>query len=468
MSYFPSISQNVTVDTANSVSAQTIAAGATWNTGGTGTSTLGVAGIQVVVKAVQNLTIYIEQGSTSSTFVITDQYNYNAIKGNFGITVQAVAAFVRVRVKNISLTDDTDVNVFTCLCPIVEAIPRALDENGYFKTAIYELNDEYGNKGIFSPVGALDVNQPYRLIGNSFKTSIDTTFWNATNNGTSSLAVVGSGSGGTNGMASLASGTVNSGYGMFRTVRFARFLIGNPNKCRLLVRVPALTKAGCTRNWGAFTTSGSGATPPSPVDGFFFSLSPADILSVNCYNGGSASYTSVPSGSFNGSVSQFVMDTNVHVYNITYYLGKIQFFIDEILIHTFTATTVLPASTFTLPVTCNTVNSGAGTTSGTLELWTGSIHRLGREISAPIWKNQVGAVTAAIAKSSAGVLRSLSINSETNGTVTLYDALSATNPIMAMTTNGVAPVTLNYNLDFYTGLTYTTSAAGHNITLVFE
>ena len=463
MSYFPGISQNVLSDTANSY-ASTIAAGVTWNSAGVGTSTLGVAGIQITVASDRNLHIYIDQGRTNASFQVTDEYDYNVIKGNFGLTVQAVGAYVRVRAKNITGTI-ANVLIDTVLCPIVEAVPRSLDENQYLKTAIYELNDEYGNKGIISPVGALDVNQPYRLVGASFGSAIDTIFWTATNNGAASAAGVATG------FATVVSGTDANGYGMIQSVRNSRFIIGNPNKYRGLVRIPALTKAGTTRVWGAFTTTGTGATPPSVDNGFFFSLNASDVLSVNCFNTGAASIASVSSGSFNGTVSQYTMDVNVHVYNIVYYLGKIQFYIDEILIHTFTPTTVFPSLTFNLPA--NTYVKNSGTTSASIEVWSASIHRLGREISSPVWRNIHGitAGTGISLKVGQGYLHSVIVNSAgATSTVSLYDGLSAVNPIALITglSASTPPVTITYGIDYYAGLWIATAHASTDITVIFE
>jgi hypothetical protein len=466
MSYWPSISQNVTIDTANSVASQAINAGATWNSAGVGSNTLGVNSIQLIVLADQNLTIFIDQGNANNSFQFTRSYNYNPLK-SFGITVAALGAYVRVRAKNISITNATNVNINTVLCPIAEPLPDTVDENGYLKAAIYEINDEFGNKGIISPAGALDVNQPYRLVGASFGSVNDVNFWSPTNNGSGSLAAVGSGSGGINGMAIVASGTVNNGYGMFQSVRLARFLIGNPNKYRGLIRIPALTKAGCTRVWGILSIIGSGATPPSPNDGFFFSLSETDVLSVNVYNSGSPSMASVSSGSFNGSVNSYIIDTNLHVYNIVYDIGKIQFYIDDILIHTFTSTTTIPASTFTLPVNCYTKNSAGGTVSGTIEIWSGSLHRLGREKSAPQKIYIHGAVTAQILKTGAGTIRKIIDNSGSGTSITLYDALTATNTF-AIINPRAGGTTYSYGADFNIGLTISTVGGTVDITIIFE
>ena len=126
MSYFPSISQNVTVDATNSETSFSLASAAIWHTGGLGGPTSGVNAIQIVVTSTRNLEIYVDQGLSTSSFQITDIYNYLTTK-QFGITVQAVSAFVRVRAKNVSDASAT-VTITTVLCPIVEALPRSLEQ----------------------------------------------------------------------------------------------------------------------------------------------------------------------------------------------------------------------------------------------------------------------------------------------------------------------------------------------------
>lgn len=466
MSYFPSISQNVTVDTANSYSG-TILAGVTWNSAGVGTSTLGVAGIQIVIGSTENAIVYVDQGRTSSSFQITDTYDYNVIKGNFGITVQAIGAYVRVRVKNIGASTATVV-VDTVLCPIVEAVPRSLDENQLFKTAVYEVSDEFGHKLLINNMGAMSVAEPYRLVGTPFGTANDAIFWTPTNNGTSSLAAVGAVAGGTNAMATLKSGTSNNGYGNITSVRSGRYIIGNSHLVRALVRIVGLTKTGCTRRWGAYSITG---TPPTPVNGFFYSVSDTDVLSVNAYNSGSASVASVSSGSFNGVKSQFVIDENVHKYEILYSAQHTDFIIDDTLYHSFLPTTVHLAADYSLPFVATAVNSAGGTTSGTLELWRGAIHRLGRPEASPAWRNIHGANAGTQLKLGPGRLHSLTINTAGNSSaISLYDATSATNPIALVTglQSTSPPVELHYNIDFYTGLYIVTTIAATDITISFE
>jgi hypothetical protein len=99
---------------------------------------------------------------------------------------------------------------------------------------------------------------------------------------------------------------------------------------------------------------------------------------------------------------------------------------------------------------------------------------LGEPVTRPQWKNQSGATGAAtILKRGPGTLQKVVVNGWSNTTViSLYDGLSAVNPIAIITpaeSNDVKlPFILPYDLDFYTGLTYTTVNAATNVTFVYE
>jgi len=457
MSYFPSITQNTIIDAANSNSG-TLGAGLTWNAAGIGTNTLGYQGIQLVVESTENMEVYVEQGITDTTFQINDTYLYNVIKGNFGITVKVVSPHVRISIKNLGNSTAT-YSLNTTLTPITESLPRSLDEKGLLRTAVYE-QFAGGFEVKSGPMGTLDVDQPYRLVGTAFVgTTIDTTFWTATNGGTGSGV-----SAATAGIIILTSGTAAAGYANFITVRAARFIFAHPHKFRSIVRLTVATVDNSTRRWGAYTAAGG--PPVVPVDGFWFEQTGAGVLTLNCRNN-SGTITTVSSGAFNGNISAYVVDTNAHSYEIIHFLGSATYFIDSELVHTFRPTTTMLSSTFTLPAQFQSISS-AITSSAVMEVWAGMILRLGRDSAAPIWLNRAGAVTAAIAKSGPGVLRTLSINSNgANGTIVLYDALTATNPIMSIVPDNMIPTAWNLDLPFYTGLTYTTTGA-QNITLIFE
>ena len=455
MSYFPAISQNVVADNNNSHTAD-IGPGVTWE--GSSTSTIGVAGIQFMFTASQNCIIYVDQSTDNTNWDITDSYEFFPLRGGLGLTTQAVGSYYRIRVKNVSTSNASNVRLGAALCPIVEAVPRALDEHGNMKVGIFDMEDHANNSMKISPLGDIRVAEPYRLVGQSFKgTTIDTAFWTPTNGGTASGYAL------ANAVVTLTSGTDFNGYGQITSAQKARFVAGIPNIFRGLIRIPVLGITGSKQRWGAFTVSSQ-----APVDGVFFTYDDSDILRVNHCHGGTIEY--VASGAFNGEVNNYTMDTNVHQYEITYYLGKLQFFIDGVLIHTFIPTDHQLSQAWALPVAVHTVNEPTGNISADIELWIAMINRIGRPDSDPIFKHQADAVTASVLKSGAGRLRRILYGKHPDGgTITLYDALTATNTIAVIAPpNGASPTVYDLDLNFYTGLTYTTSTAGMDVTFIYE
>lgn len=305
-----------------------------------------------------------------------------------------------------------------------------------------------------SPIGGALVEQTTRLVGASFGSAIDTQFWAASNNGAGSAGGVGSS------IATLTSGTANNGYGSITTTRLARFLFANPNLYRGAVRVTAASVTNCTRRFGAFTAA---ANPyNTPTNGFGFEISAAGVLSCNTWSNGSAVQT-VNSGSFNGQVASYAIDTNVHAYEITYFVMGAWFFVDGVLLHHFAPTTAILAQNLTVPSTASIFNSAGGTTSGTMELWASSILRFGKELTRPK-SVRISTNTTTVCKLGAGTLHAIILNnSPTAGhTLTVYDNTTNSSPIITVFTCSatqtpfvidIAPM----GVDFYTGLTIVTA-----------
>jgi len=517
-----SIVQNILSDPLNTYTG-TLAAGASYI--GTASSTLGIAGIQMTFKADQNCTITIDQAglpiastgtvqtagttalvgtSTKFTrdFIIGDQIfvtsetartinsitddthltvsaaftttasgtaftqyywdihdstNYNPIIDNFGQTFQAVGLFFRVRLTNISPTTATSyTRMSIALCPIVEAVPRALSDAGNLKTAVYEIADGSGNTVGITPHHTLRTSQTFKLAGQKFGAAVDTNFWTLTSNGT------GSGNAVSNGINTLSSGTATAGYSQTLSVRNARYAGGIPNLYRGQHRVPTLAVALNTRRFGAFTVA-----TRVPQDGFYFEITPAGALSVNCVR--DTIVQSVSSGNFNGLLNFFTLDTNGHVYEIVYAFAQVDFLINGKVVHIFTPTTAPLTSDMDLPIVTQSINGASGVTSGVLENWFCGISRLGEEASSPKWFYNLGVNTGVQLKLGSGRLRGVTINTIANGgIVRLYDGTSAANPIAL-----IKPTTANggfyqYDLDFYTGLWLVTVDNATDITVIYE
>lgn len=312
-----------------------------------------------------------------------------------------------------------------------------------------------------APTGAAVVDQTMRLIGGGFQDSqLDTVAWTGNNSGTGSSVAV------SNGINTLTSGTANSGYATVQSATKARFLFASTNVFRGTFRLPTLGGTNTTRGWGAFNFG----TLPAVQDGFFFSYNgTSKTLSVNCCNAGVT--TSVSSGSFNGDVKSYTLDTNQHNYEIVYQVPGAFFFIDGALIHHFVSGSALLSSIMHLAVSAFASNSASGTISTSLEAWAGSIIRYGSAPPAPQFLN-IAALGTTTIKAGPGQLHRVTINtagSNTN-TITLYDSLTGSGTKIATIGDAAgAIVTLEYNLDFMNGLT-AVSATGtsSDITVIYD
>jgi hypothetical protein len=452
------IIQAVTVDNNNSSTAQ-INAGATWT--GTSTSTLGVAGIQFNLKADQNCTVYIDQSTDNSNWDITDSYNYWSSSAGFGITVQAVASYYRVRVKNISGTNTTVCRRQACLCPIVDTLPRSLDADGSLKVTTTGMSDAYGFEVENTPIGEMRVVQPIRLVGTQFEGTLDTNFWTAAVANAATVA---------NSSASmvLTSGTNTAGSAKLYSVRRARYIATEANGYRAVIQLGDTGIASNTRKWGvAF-----GATMPTLTDGAYYQLSGTTFSIVTLKNG---SPTAVNSGSFNGTNGlTYTPTTNATVYEIYWTNSRVYFSVGGILLHTVIASASTWADTMSHYVYMDNINSG-NSTSVTLTARAATIRRLGGLMAQPSSKYQAGTTGAGgtVCKRVPGNLHELLISGVVNNAVvTLYDNTADSGTILfssgAMGNNTV-PFALDFKgIPFAIGLTLAITGANANATVVFD
>lgn len=396
---------------------------------------------------------------------LKDSYNYYA-NNSFGITVQAVSSYVRVRVYNTSTLATTYFRLQTALCPIVEAIPRSLCDRGFLKTGIHEIEGDMGRVRV-SPMGALKTANSVRLTGQSIHgDTVDTNFW-------ASSVIAGNGAvSQTLGAMTLTTGTPTAdGSITVNSVRTARYIGGSPNYYRANIRLPAVTTGTAgfvnTRQWGAFDIN----------DGFYFQATQTNPASVPTLAIVSRKATAdTPVTSFNGNLgTTYLLDTNVHTYEIWWSNKSTYFYIDDVLLHTLTAPAATSTATLSLKVGLTCVNSGSNTAANTLVARSSMILRLGVPNTRPQWKYNHGVLSAAngILKRGGGSLHKVVVNAWVNGSViTLYDALSATNPIAIITptssNDAQQSFVLDYDLDFYTGLTCVVANAATDVTVIYE
>jgi hypothetical protein len=396
---------------------------------------------------------------------LKDSYNYYA-NSNFGITVQAISSYVRVRVYNTSTLGTTYFRLQTALCPIVEALPRSLCESGFLKTGVHEIVSDMGRARV-SPMGALKTSDSVRLVGQSIQGDVvDTNYW-------ASSVIVGNGAvSQTLGAMTLTTGaTIADGSITVNSVRIARYIGGLPNYYRGNVRLPAVTTGTAgfvnTRQWGAFDIN----------DGFYFQATQTNPESVPTLAIVSRKVTAdTPVTSFNGNLgTTHLLDTNIHSYEIWWSNKFTYFYIDDVLLHTLTSATATSTATLSLKVGLTCVNSGSNTAANTLVARSSMILRLGASNTRPQWKYQHGVLSAAngILKRGPGTLQKVVFNTWVVGTaVSLYDALDATNPIALIVLGGdgkaLQPFTIPYDLDFYVGLTVVVANGATDVTIMYE
>jgi len=441
MSYFRSITQNVVVDPNNS-STDNLAVSATFT--GTATSTLGVVGLQVSFKADQDCTIYVDQSPDGTNWDLTDEYLCYTLKGGCGETVQAVSSYVRVRVTNIGLSTTSYLRLQLALCPMVEALPRSLDNAGNFKVGIKSMEDAYGFGIENTPTDELRVITPFRLAGSSFdNTTIDTNFWAVTNTlgGTTTQA----------GQLILSTNTTANGATIAQSVKKARFSPGSSNVFQANLRLGDTGVTNNVRRWGAF----------DGTNGAYFKLS--DTTLYVCTLKASVE-TAVASSSWNDNRTVPTL-TNFNNWEIYYLPGKVIFTIGGILKHTARFPTTAWTDDLTLNVRADNTNSGGITSNNILYTKAMVISRLGNSSTAARY-NYIGTNVTTVLKLGAGRLHSIVVT-DNAGTIVVYDNTAATGVQIAVIDASKVLGSLEFHVDFSNGLTFVTSG-GAKCTVIYE
>lgn len=463
MSYFSKFQQDIKVSTLNS-SIINIGAGATYS--GVADSTLNVAGIQVSLFCDQNCTVYIDQASDIipvSHWDISDEYTYYA-NSSFGITAQCVSSYARIRIKNKNTTTPTSTfRLQTVLCPIVEAVPRSLDEFGNLKTSIYGMTDLYGFTTENTPNGEIRAIEPIRIVGATFEgTIVDPNFWTSTvtNNGTINQA---------NAQIVLSTNTTANGTATLNSVRRARYVAN----CAMLFRTQVILSSAVTNNkkrWGI----GWGSSMPTITDGAYFQIN-GTTFSVVLLKGGIEN--KIDSGSFNGKIGlTFDPDAINNTYEIYWNNANVWFVIGDLILHHHSATLTTWASTMSPYIFMDNVNSNGSTTNNTLTCRVAAIRRLGSLITQPTSKYQSGTTTGVICKYGAGNLNRLIVSSATSGSIlTIYDGTTTGGTVIHSFIvsfgnqggQGIYSVDMG-GLPFFNGLFFTITTQPMNVSLIYE
>lgn len=378
---------------------------------------------------------------------IKDDFEYNNVAKNFGVTVQAINSYVRVRVKNEAASSTTEFRLQTVLCPIANSEPRRVDREGNFATSIQDIEDQFTGQRVWQgDFHDLRTNGTIRLAGIPFtSTTKDTNFWAETVGGTGTVST------------SAVPGTVvlntgaAAGSAQYQTVRIARRIPGHENTCRMILKVGDTGTGGNTRQWGPYDAN----------NGYFFQLSGTTF---NIVSRTGTSDTAVAQANWNYN-NVFALTTNFHTYEIRMSSRRAFFYIDGELVHSIAPAATMPTQTLNLPVTL--YNNGGNNL--TLSASQAYITRTGPLTSEAISKN-ITTATTTVCKYSAGRLHKIIIGNAVNGSITIYDNTSAAGTIISTLTLVSAtpqPNVIEFDCPYNTGLTIVTSSAV-NITVIYE
>ena len=107
---------------------------------GTGQSTFGVAGLQINIITDQPCRVSLQQSMDNVNWDIEDTFEVYPDVGE-SRTIQATAAHLRTIVTNLGPGATTYFRLQTVLCPVVEALPRALTQDGLLRLS--QATDSY-------------------------------------------------------------------------------------------------------------------------------------------------------------------------------------------------------------------------------------------------------------------------------------------------------------------------------------
>lgn len=431
---------------------------------GTKTSTLGVNSIQVMLKTDKNCTLRVEQSSDGDNWDVSDAFQYYSSIDNFGTTVQAVGAWVRVTVVVDDATDTTYFRLTTVLCPIADPLPRALNEVGNLKVAIYGNEDGYGFECENTPTGEERAVSPVKLVGGNFDGSgtPDSNFWTVPAVVDSATVTVG------NAQVVLKTTTGTTSACKLHSVRRARYVAGASMCYRSVVQLTAGV-ANNTRTWGICY----GATMPTITDGAYFQLSGSTFSVVTVKSGGTPSVVT----SFNGALgANWTPGTTVHTYEIYWTNSKVYFVVGDEILHEVSASAATWCDTMHHYIYFSNTNSGSvGSSTPELQVRVASIRRLGPLLAQPTAKYLSGTGTTTC-KIGPGNLHGLLISGIVNGSiVTLYDQTTAASPTLwasgalGVANNDNRPLFIDFKgIPFFTGLSLGITTQNCNVLVIYD
>ncbi len=444
MTNWKSIQQDVREDAGNS-STTNLDAGNSYTFTGTGSSTLGVVGLQWSLKTDQNATVYIEESPDNSNWDISYSFQYITADGGRGETIQATQAYWRIRVVLDNGTDTTYFRLEAVLCPIATPLPSALSSDGRLMSDSH-ITGHVDRHVTVSPTSSLNTHSNVRLVGTNFDGATkDTNFWTET--------VTGSGAATQSGEIELASGATANSTAQYNSVRRARFVVGSALRFESAVNFKSALDDDNIRRIGAYDDD----------EGYFFELD-GSVFSIGTRKAGSD--TLVSSTDFNGDLGLTFTPTADTYYKLTIEwtpLGAF-WYINDNLLHKIKAGHL--TNLLTLPIRFENLNDNDNTTENVFDCIATTILREGSLETNPTYKYIAGASTTVL-KQGAGDLHTV-VNNDNSGSCIIYDNTAGSGTIIASIDLAKVLGTLDFQAPFSNGLTIVTTGASAKITVTYE
>ena len=282
------------------------------------------------------------------------------------------------------------------------------------------ITDSWGDKVGSTMTDQLMVAESHRLSGGIFNGStLDSGFW--------ATAIAANATGNiVNSTLDLAT-TIDSGSSIkMHGQSLARYTGGSMNAFREVLRLGDAGTVNNIRRFGVINGNGYGVIS-NFTDGFFFQLSDTTFSVVARTAGNDIT---ISSGSFNGEVDAWSVNTDYHTFEILYTNKIIEFFIDKIRVHTFTQTNSRICGTRHFKPFQENTNTGVGSVC---HLYSDviSINKHGLPASQAKTDFQQGTTAGRQLKVGPGALHKITVSAITNNAVvTIYDGTTTAGKII--------------------------------------
>lgn len=242
---------------------------------------------------------------------------------------------------------------------------------------VREFDPETGAFSAIAPSGTFETGELIRLIGGNFEGAvIPTTVWQTQeiNGGTVTVQ---------NGELLLQTNTTPDGDSRVQSNDRAEFVTATYNKAHLAFGFDNFSAADSVCDFGMFDP----ITPIFLGDGVHFRNSSGEIELVRVRGGAAVEVKT--EGEFNGvamtnsPANVFIKDNNIHVYEIIYNAGRIDFFQDRRLIHRMVSIDAVAYNTTHLTLGARIRNINGNTTNNILRTRGFSCSRIGTATAEP-------------------------------------------------------------------------------------